>query len=177
MKMTRLAASFGLALIFLLTMIVPAMAKPVDSGMFEFGTDQWIVDTSGNHWVIDCRDWADPNYLDYIYLDCYTPNWGTELVNIDSSLNASYEYNSSVNMRRGTAKLVNPYVNLTVTASGNKSYYSSGGSHKEGSWWTAYGDGPGSLKGTITVNSTVYTFNYASTSDFLFLSDFHYITK
>jgi hypothetical protein len=171
MKRTHLIASFGLALILLLTMVVPAVAaKRVDNGYcwLSFHYD-WITDTDGNHWLIECGDNYGPSSNDYMYLRSDDAG-----VFVEGS-SSSYEYDSRINMKRGIATMTNSYVNLTATASGNSSYYFSGGSHKEGQWNTYYEWGPGSLKGTVTVGSTVYTFNYTSTSPALYLEDWHYM--
>lgn len=170
MKRTHLIASFALALIFLLTMVVPAMAaKPVDGGYSWASTCEAFDDADGNDWYIDVYSYYGPPLHD-----------GVIICSNDLGINIEdYGYqivNCRINMKRGIARFQSSYCDLTVTCT-NSTKFVSVGSRKEKRWDTCYDLGPGTIKGTVTYEQTVYEVDITISGDGLYLEDFHDIVK
>lgn len=166
MKRTYLVASFGLALILLLTMVVPAMAKPIDHGYNWAYMYSSVDDAQGHDWYIYVLNYHDgtPGFV-----DIYSEDLGIDIY-------AYANVTSRVNMNRGIATFQSSYCDLRVTCT-NSSYFNTWGSHKDGAWGTYYNWGPGTIKGTVTYNQNVYTVNITITGNDLYLEERHVIEK
>jgi hypothetical protein len=179
MKRTHLITSFILALILLLTMVacaapmpadpavdaVLSMAKTADTGYLEMHL--LATDTDGYAREIICRDFYEPSHLDSMD-SCGAP------VPLPPPVADEYASHININKHKGTARFQNSWVDLTVAASGSTYSAETIGSKKDGgSWWTSC-SGTGSVTGTFTWGSKVYTFD-TNEADIM-LKDYHQST-
>ena len=166
MKRIHLIGILSLALILLLTMSVPVMAKPINNGYKDLFLS--FTDTSGRYWVIQIGDYYDTDNQDSTHVYC--PNLG---INID---NSGVEVSSHISFSKLTATFRNQYINITVYGL-NSTYVWSGGSRKDGTWYTGYALGPGTVSGTVYDEGQEYPINFTTSTDIMELTDYHEIVK
>jgi hypothetical protein len=164
MKRIHLIGAVVIVLILLLATVSPVMAKPVNIGQGILSAYS-VIDEAGNDWIIYLVDNYDPNANDRITLQSTSAN-----VDIVTEVT---QFDSRVNMSRGVGIFKNAYVDLTAsTSSSDPNYYTTIGSKKTKDF-DVYYVGPGSIKGTITIDTTVYTIDWTSTGTiFIYLEDY-----
>ena len=163
---SRIFVSLLLALVMLVTLATSVMAKPVDHGYRQLWINGTFTDEAGHTWWLNFVDYYDPATPDVTEFECVSPD-------IDETYLGD-EFESRINIRKGTATFRNAYVDITIRISDRRQIEMEG-SHKQKSWSLFYEGAPGSIDGTITHDTTTYQVHYTSppTSDYLYLEDYH----
>lgn len=149
-------------------------ARPIDSGnnyfSIESGSQLWQSDT-GIYWNIILRD--EFSGEDYIYLY----GWDDDTMSSIVSQNFYLSLSSKINFNKGIATFNNEIVNITLYFDKDAGQFNMYGSKRDGDYSYVY-NGDARIKGTITIDSTVYIIDGTINADHqALIQTMHSITK
>lgn len=162
-KILKLGVSFLVALAFILTTLTSVSAKPID-----YGNNALRFESNGSLWQDNANIAWDISLIDY-----YTESidqlsiYGYDMTNNILLTAAGYyeTLTTEINFRKGFATFVSPTVDLMITFDTDSGTFEASGTRKDGDLRYTY-TGPGTINGSITIDSVVYVVEGTVSGDF-----------